>query len=97
MFQYAIPKLALANNLWIDDIPQELTGLTIPEQLLVACHYPCCYIFKLFPLDADVHVPLNQLYIGMAGNASLFELNMNEVAEMLNGQCMPSPIECWHW
>ena len=87
-----MPKFAIANNLWIGDIPSELVGLTIPEQLLIARHYPRCYIFKLFPRDVDYHVPLDRLYSGMAGNASLFELNTQEVMEMLKGQRMPSPV-----
>ena len=41
-----LPKLLLVNNLWIGDIPSVLTRLTIPEQLLIACHYPrcCCFL-----------------------------------------------------
>ena len=90
--RHNLPKLSLANNLWVGEVPFELTGLSIPEQLLIARHYPRCYIFKLFPRDLDVHVPPDQLYAGMAGNASLFELNTQEVVEMLIGQRMPSPV-----
>jgi hypothetical protein len=89
----SLPKFALANNLWIGDVPSELRGLTIPEQLLIARHYPRCYIFKLFPRDVDTHISLDQLYSGMAGNASLFELNTQEVVEMLEGQRMPTPVQ----
>ena len=88
-----VPKLSLANNLWIGEIPSVLTGLTIPEQLLIARHYPRCYIFKLYPRDVDSHIPLDQLYTGMAGNASLFELNTQEVVEMIKGQRMPSSVQ----
>ena len=87
-----VPKLALANNLWIGEIPFELRGLTIPEQLLIARHYPRCYIFKLFPRDIDTHLSFDQLYSGMAGNASLFELNTQEVVQMLRGQRMPASV-----
>jgi hypothetical protein len=87
-----LPKLSFANNLWIGDIPHELTGLTIPEQLLIARHYPRCYMFKLFPRDVNTHLSLDQLHMGMAGNATLFELNTQEVIEMLEGQRMPSPV-----
>lgn len=44
-----LPRHSLANSLWIGDIPWELAGLTIPEQLLIARHYPRCYVFKLYP------------------------------------------------
>jgi hypothetical protein len=84
--QHTLPKLSLANNLSIGDVPFQLSGLTIPEQLLIARHYPRCYIFKLYPRDIDTHLPPDQLHSGMAGNASLFELNTQEVVEMLQGQ-----------
>jgi hypothetical protein len=87
-----LPKLSLANNLLIGDVPPQLLGLTIPEQLLIARHYPRCYIFKLFPRDVDTHLSPDLLFTGMAGNASLFELNTQEVVEMLKGQHMPSSV-----
>ena len=31
-----LPKLAIANNLWIGDVPYQLSILTVPEQLLIA-------------------------------------------------------------
>jgi len=34
--QRKVPILALANNLWIGEIPDELQGLTYAEQLLIA-------------------------------------------------------------
>ena len=38
-----VPTLALANGLWIGEIPDELQGLTYAEQLLIArvCHNRC--------------------------------------------------------
>jgi hypothetical protein len=90
--QHSIPKLSLANNLWVGNVPHELSTMTIPEQLLIAQYYARCYIFKLFSWDYDVHLPPDQLYTVMAGNASLFKMNTQEVVEMLNGQQMPSPV-----
>jgi hypothetical protein len=87
-----LPKLALANNLVIGEVPYELKGLTVPEQLLIACHYPHCYIFKLYPHEYDRRLPTDHLYNGMAENTSLFELNTQEVVKMLKGQKMPSPV-----
>ena len=60
-------------NLWISDVPSQLMDLMIPEWLVITRHYPCCYIFKLFPRDMDV-VPLDQLYSGMAGSASFIQI-----------------------
>jgi hypothetical protein len=87
-----LPKLALANNLVIGEVPYKLKGLTVPEQLLIARHYPRCYIFKLYPREYDRQLPTDYLYNGMAGNASLFKLNTQEVVKMLKGQKMPSPV-----
>ena len=87
-----LPKGVLANNLWIGNIPSQLTGLMIPEQLLIAQYYPQCYIFKLFPHDYGCHLPIDQPHLTIAGNASLFELNTQEVVEMLEGQYMPSSV-----
>ncbi|KAG2045158.1 hypothetical protein BDR03DRAFT_1004331 [Suillus americanus] len=50
-------KLALANNLWIGDVPHELAILTLPEQLLVSHYFPRCYIFKLYPKDHHASNP----------------------------------------
>jgi hypothetical protein len=70
-----VPKGTVANNLWIGDVPSQLAGLTIPEQLLIVHYYPRCYIFKLFPHNHDSHIPIEQFYMGMAGNASLFAMD----------------------
>ena len=90
--RHTLPKFSLANNLSIGEIPSQLTALTIPEQLLIARHYPRCYIFKLFPRECDLHIPMDQLYTAMAGNATLFEISTQEVVEMLKGQRLPSPV-----
>ena len=44
-----IPNLAPANNMWIGDIPMELTVLTLPEKILVAKCFPAAYVVKLYP------------------------------------------------
>ena len=38
------------------------------------------------------HLPIDQLHMAIAGNASLFELNTQEVVEMLEGQYMPLSV-----
>lgn len=43
------PCYALANQLWIGQIPQQLQVLTFPEQLLVSLVCPHVFVFKLFP------------------------------------------------
>ena len=44
-----MPKLSLANRMWIRVIPLELKVLTLPEHILVACYFPAAYIIKLYP------------------------------------------------
>jgi hypothetical protein len=40
-----VPRLALANGLWLGDVPNELAGLTLVEKMLVArVRHTCCYI-----------------------------------------------------
>jgi hypothetical protein len=44
-----LPKFALANGMWIGDVPFQLVVLTLPEQILIAKHFPALNIVKLFP------------------------------------------------
>lgn len=85
-----LPPLALANDLWIGQVPLELSALTIPEQLMIARHYPRCYVFKLYPREA-AHLGVDQMQRGMKGNVSLFDVNTKDVVKMLEGQKMPNP------
>lgn len=86
-----MPKLSLANDMWIGNIPHQLRVLTIPEQLLIARHHPCCFVFKLYPKDHD-HLPHPaHLQRGMSGNCSLYSLNTPAIVDMLEGHLMPRP------
>ena len=83
------PKFSLANNLWIGAVPAELSTLTFPEQLLIAHLYPRVYVFKLFPKSgAGMTAGLQR---GMRGNVSTYELNVDAMAAMVEGQLMPRP------
>ena len=83
------PKFSLANNLWIGAIPPELSSLTFPEQLLVAHLYPRVYVFKLLPKSGGGSA--DGLQRGMRGNVSTYELNVDAMAAMIQGQLMPRP------
>lgn len=85
------PTLSLANNLWIGDIPWQLQILTLPEQLLISLVYPRVFVMKLFPKRRQRHVDPNTLQSGMRGNVSTYELNIDAVANMLQGKLMPRP------
>lgn len=84
------PPLSLANNMWIGDVPEEIQCLTVPEQMLIALHYPRCFVFKLFPKNRGVGDP-ESLQRGMVGNVTTYTQNADEVAKMLEGKLMPRP------
>jgi len=42
-----IPKLALANNLWIGNVPDELKCLRFVEKILIACVRHTCSFVKV--------------------------------------------------
>lgn len=84
------PPLSLANNMWIGDVPEEIRCLTVPEQMLIALHYPRCFVFKLFPKNRGVGDP-ESLQRGMVGNVTTYTQNANDVAKMVEGKLMPRP------
>ena len=49
MSQAKIPPLALANSMWISDVPLPLKILSLLEHILVARFFPAAYIVKLYP------------------------------------------------
>ena len=85
------PQYALANNMWIGNIPWVLSVLTFPEQLLIAHLYPRVYVFKLFPKKIGGTRDAANLQRGMRGNVSTYELNMDGISSMVHGNMMPRP------
>lgn len=85
-----LPPLSLSNGMWIGDVPEELSQLSIPEQLLIALHFPRCFVFKLHPRNRGSNDP-DSLQRGMTGNVSTYAMNTNEIAQMLEGNKMPRP------
>ena len=84
------PNLSLANNLWIGDVPDVLSSLTFPEQLLISHLYPRVYVFKLYP-KRNVGGDPSNLQKGMRGTVSTFALDMDGITSMLEGNLMPRP------
>ena len=79
--------------MWLGDPPLVLRKLTFTKMLLVARHYPRCYVFKLYPKDSMRGSNPAHLQRGMAGNVTLYEVNTNAVGGMLEGKLLPQPIE----
>ncbi|KAF7302074.1 ATP-dependent DNA helicase [Mycena indigotica] len=94
-----LPKLALANNMWLGDVPFELSILTLPEQLLVSLYFPAAYIIKIYPKNvkpsqdpakrAEETIPIANEKL--RGNVSTFRLPTNEIAHMVAGNNVPRP------
>jgi hypothetical protein len=85
-----IPAFALANGMWIGEIPHELAYLTLPERLLIAKYFPAAYIIKLYPKTKGArHWDKRQLYSGLKGNVSTYQLDQTQIASMVDGTIMP--------
>ncbi|KAK0243351.1 hypothetical protein EDD85DRAFT_761524 [Armillaria nabsnona] len=86
-----VPSLALANNMWIGQLPLELSILSLAEQILVARYLPCVYLVKMYPksehakhwLDSDA------MYMGLNGNISTFPLNASHIAGLVSATVLP--------
>ena len=87
------PSLALANGMWIGDIPVELQVLTLPECILVARFFPAAYIVKLYPQKKGARswATGSSLHCGLRGNVSTYPLNTDQISHMVGDLCMPPP------
>lgn len=85
------PQYSLANNMWIGQIPWKLQRLTFPEQLLIALLYPRVYVFKLYPTKFRGTRDATALQRGMRGNVSTYDMDMEGIVEMVEGNLMPRP------
>lgn len=72
-----LPQLALANNMWIGNIPFELAVLMLPEWVLIARNFPAAHIVKLFPLMKGAASTNCALW----GNVLTYRLDMDEIAD----------------
>ena len=89
-----IPPLALANGLWVGRVPHELAYLTLPERLLITKYFPAAYIIKLYPKKRRArHLDKRQLYSGLRGNVSTYQLDQSQILSMVDGTIMPQPAK----
>ena len=89
-----IPTVALANGMWIGDIPLVLEVLTLPERILVARFFPAAYIVKLYPQKKGARswASPSSLHCGLRGNVSTYPLNTDQISHMVGDECMPPPV-----
>jgi hypothetical protein len=86
------PIFALANGMWVGAIPHELAYLTLPERLLIAKYFPAAYIIKLYPKKKGARCwDKRQMYSGLKGNVSTYQLDQGQIASMIDGMIMPQP------
>lgn len=89
-----LPKLALANGMWIGDVPLELSILTLPERLLIAKYFPAAYIVKLFPKARGSHYwDQRTMNSALKGNVSTYRLDNTEISAMVDDNIMPPPAK----
>ena len=81
------PRYALANGLWLGEVPFLLDQLTMPEHLLIARKFPRVYIMKLFARSRRGHP--DTLQQALKGNVSTFDLNTHKIVDMLDGTLLP--------
>ena len=89
-----VPKLALANGMWLGKVPMELQVLTFPECVLVTKCFPAAYMVKLLlkKKGAKTWSSLG-CNTGMKGNVSTYHLNVEDIANLVNPVVMPpSPV-----
>jgi hypothetical protein len=85
-----LPKYALANGMWIGRTPHELSFLTLPERILIAKFFPAAYIIKLYPKKKGArHWDNRQMYSGLRGNVSTYQLDQAQIASMIDGSILP--------
>ena len=89
-----VPKLALANGMWLGKVPMELQVLTLPERVLVAKCFLAAYVVKLFPKKKGAKTwSSSGCNTGMRGNVSTYHLNVEDIANLIDPMVMPpSPV-----
>ena len=83
------PWFALANNLWIGQVPWQIQVLSFPEQLLISFVYPRVFVFKLFPKKVGGIRDLSLLQRAMHGNVTSYVMDTKGVANMVEGKMLP--------
>ncbi|KAF8441077.1 hypothetical protein L210DRAFT_3369423, partial [Boletus edulis BED1] len=85
-----LPSSALANNLWVGDVPAELSVLSLPEQVLVSRYYAASYIVKLYPRSRGSGSSSGQMFNNaLRGNVASYRMNTADIASMIEGDLLP--------
>ncbi|KIJ51834.1 hypothetical protein M422DRAFT_157569 [Sphaerobolus stellatus SS14] len=88
------PKLALANGLWVGEIPFELSILTLAEKILISLYYPSAHIIKLRPKRKNAKNWTSATWQeGLTGNIATYRLNTEDVQALINPSTLPRSPE----
>ena len=88
-----LPAFALANNMWIGEVPDCLETLTLVERLLIVKYFPTAYVVKLFPKQGGTHWDRTHLYSSFKGCVSTYLLDPKQVQSLVDGKLLPvSPV-----
>ncbi|KAF5341970.1 hypothetical protein D9611_001217 [Ephemerocybe angulata] len=81
-----LPPLALANQTYIGEVPEELKDLTVVEEAMISRSRAKCWIIRLKEINHTLDVSNTQR--GMKGHVIVFPQRPSEIARIL-----PPPIE----
>lgn len=85
-----LPKFALANGMWIGNVPLELAVLMLPEKVLISKCYPAAYIVKLFPKQQGAKsLAAAGSNSGVRGNVSTYQSNIEDIGSLVDPVIMP--------
>ncbi|KAG8216550.1 hypothetical protein J3R82DRAFT_6698 [Butyriboletus roseoflavus] len=88
------PSWLLANGLWVGEVPEVLSILTLPNRILVAHYYPVAYIVKLYPKRKGAsYSDVSMLNSGLRGNVLTYRMNTQDIVSMVHRNLLsPSSI-----
>lgn len=90
MTKAKLPAGALANNMWIGDVPTELAILSLPERILISRYFAAAYVVKLYPRSrGNVSSTSPSFNSGLRGNMSTYRLNTSDISSMIQGDLLP--------
>jgi hypothetical protein len=78
-----VPRLALANNLFLGPVPPELKGLTAIEESMISLCRSKCWIMQLKEDKSDPDVVLPHAQKGMRGHVIIYPQKPESVAKLL--------------
>ncbi|KAJ7573104.1 hypothetical protein C8J56DRAFT_728939, partial [Mycena floridula] len=90
----SLPPLALANDMWIGNVPFALSCLTLPERLLIVRYLPVAYIVKLYPKTPNAkYWSKDSLQSGIRGNVSTHPLATDGIASLASEARFPANLD----